>query len=78
MKTDDLLPCPFCNGKFIPEHPKMRGCMPFTSEPKLEQLTEYRGYRVSCYGCGVGTWDGMRYTKEEAVSAWNTRYPYEN
>jgi len=56
----------------------MRGCMPFTSEPKLEQLTEYRGYRVSCYGCGVGTWDGMRYTKEEAVSAWNTRYPYEN
>ena len=47
--------------------------MPFTSEPNLEELTDNHGWRVSCYGCGVGTWNNLKYTKEEAIAAWNTR-----
>lgn len=67
-----LLACPFCGGQFIPEHPKMAGAWPFTSQPKLEELTE-GGWRVTRYGCGVGTWENLKYTKEQAVAAWNTR-----
>jgi hypothetical protein len=67
-----LLACPFCGGQHIPEHPKMKEQWPCTSQPKLEELTE-GGWRVTCYGCGVGTWNNLKYTKEQAVAAWNTR-----
>ena len=67
-----LLPCPFCGGRFIPEHPKMAGLLSYTSQPKLEELFA-AGWRVCCYGCGVQTWDNLGYTKEQAVAAWNTR-----
>lgn len=50
----------------------MHGLMPYTSAPKLEELTA-GGWRVTCYGCGVGTWDSLKYTKKQAVAAWNTR-----
>jgi uncharacterized protein with PIN domain len=68
----ELLPCPFCGGQFIPEHPKMAGSPPFRSVPRLEELLEGE-WRVCCYGCGVQTWDQMEYTKEQAIAAWNTR-----
>ena len=67
-----LLACPFCGGQFIPEHPKMAEMSPYTSQPKLEELTD-GGWRVCCYGCGVQTWDNMKYTREQAIAAWNTR-----
>lgn len=70
-----LLPCPFCAGQYIPAHPKMMLQAPATSAPVLEELSEdySRGWRVSCYGCGVGTWNNLRYTREQAIAAWNTR-----
>lgn len=67
-----LLPCPFCGGGFFPFHPKMEGKSPCRSKPALEELS-FGGWRVSCYGCGVGTWDNLGYTKEQAIKAWNTR-----
>ena len=70
----NLLPCPFCGGQFIPQHPKMAPMWKSTSCPKLEELTA-GGWRVCCYGCGVQTWDNLRYTKEQAIAAWNTRRP---
>lgn len=72
VSSTALLACPFCGGQWIPEHPKMHGLMPYTSAPKLEELME-GGWGVTCYGCGVGTWDKLKYTKEQAVAAWNTR-----
>lgn len=70
-----LLPCPFCGGKHIPEHPNMARRWPCTSQPCLEELAEpYEGgWRVCCYGCGVQTWNNLRYTREQAIAAWNTR-----
>ena len=50
----------------------MAEMMPYTSAPKLEELTE-GGWRVCCYGCGVQTWNNMKYTREQAIAAWNTR-----
>jgi hypothetical protein len=70
--TTNLKPCPFCGGKFMPEHPKMKHCMPYISAPITEELTE-GGWRVTCYGCGIGTWNHLNYTKEQAIEAWNTR-----
>jgi hypothetical protein len=72
MSEPGLLDCPFCAGQFVPGHPKMVGQAPYTSRPKLEELTT-GGWRVTCYGCGVQTWDNMNYTKEQAAEAWNTR-----
>jgi hypothetical protein len=68
----DLLPCPFCAGQYIADHPNMKGSRPAISQPKLEELT-VGGWRVTCYGCGVGTWNTLKYTREEAIAAWNTR-----
>lgn len=67
-----LLACPFCEGKFIPEHPNMYGRSPYTSQPKLEELTA-GGWRVICYGCGVHTSNNLNYNREQAIAAWNTR-----
>jgi hypothetical protein len=67
-----LLPCPFCGGKFIPNHPKSSKRAEYESVPVLEKLTE-GGWRVNCYGCGVQTWDELHYAREDAISAWNTR-----
>lgn len=73
--TGSLLPCPFCGGNHIPEHPKMAEWWPMTSQPCLEELAEpYEGsWRVCCYGCGVQTWNNLKYTREQAIAAWNTR-----
>lgn len=68
----ELLPCPFCGGAWLPDHPKMKRSAPCTSTPKLEELSE-GGYRVCCYGCGVQTWNNLRYTAAEAAAAWNRR-----
>jgi hypothetical protein len=72
---NELLPCPFCDGKHLATHPKMVNMWPSISRPALEQLTEEfkGGWRVCCYGCGVSTWNNLRYSREEAVVAWNTR-----
>lgn len=69
----ELRACPFCAGAYVPAHPKMCQQRPSTSAPNLEELTEGRGWRVSCYGCGVGTWPNLKYTREQAIAAWNTR-----
>lgn len=69
---NELKPCPFCGGQFLRDHPAMANQMSFTSAPKVEELTA-GGWRVSCYGCGVKTWDNLNYTREQAITAWNTR-----
>lgn len=73
-ETPELLPCPFCGGDYIPDHPKMRQVAPMTSKPCLEELTDNRGWRVCCYGCGVQTWNNLKATRPEAVAIWNTRH----
>ncbi|MEI6731150.1 MAG: Lar family restriction alleviation protein [archaeon] len=67
-----LKPCPFCGGKFHPQHPKMCGQLKFQSQPVLEQL-HAGGWRVICYGCGISTWDNLGYSKDQAIAAWDTR-----
>jgi len=70
--NETLLPCPFCRGKLVPGHPKMSRRAKYESVPVLEELVD-GGFRVCCYGCGVQTWDELHYTREDAISAWNTR-----
>jgi hypothetical protein len=72
-KCAELKPCPFCGGAFIKTHPKMSGQWPSTSQPKLEELTQ-GGWRVTCYGCGIGTWNNLKYSREETIQVWNTRH----
>jgi len=56
----ELKPCPFCGG-----------------EAKINKMPYGDTYKVTCYGCGITI--GFTYshihpkTKEEAVTAWNTR-----
>ena len=65
---DNLLPCPFCNGEYVRTE-----LSPHASRPILEQLAPDSGggWRVSCYGCCVGTWNGL--AREEAILTWNRR-----
>ena len=66
-----LLPCPFCQ-----RTPRPRPWGPVViATPVLEALAldSGGGWRVTCYGCRVQTWNGL--TRDEAMAAWNTRVP---
>lgn len=66
-----LLPCPFCQGA-----PRPRPWGPVViATPVLEAiaLDSGGGWRVTCYGCRVQTWNGL--TRDEAMAAWNYRTP---
>lgn len=63
-----LLPCPFCQGLPIRDDR-----LPCFSVPLLEELSDEMGggWRVSCYGCHVQTWN--RLSREDAIATWNRR-----
>lgn len=64
---EKLKPCPFCNGT--------------KATPVLEELnseckkndTGGAGWRITCYGCKLGTWTHNGWTREQAIRAWNDR-----
>ena len=66
--AEQLLPCPFCSGEYV-----RKELSPYNSKPKLEQLSD-GSWRVSCYGCYVGTWKGL--TKADAIETWNRRHAH--
>jgi len=69
MDRVELKPCPFCGG----DAEGFR--LARTGEPKLEQVSDDSGggWRVSCYTCRGGFWNGAYLTEQDAIAAWNTR-----
>lgn len=63
MKTHELLPCPYCNGKAYLDFEKNES----TDSYPTETL-----WAVICSQCEAILYPFK--TKEDAVNAWNTRY----
>src|SRR5262245_37336067 len=68
-----LLPCPFCRGTWV-----NHALFPYRSQPRLEQVSAEHGggWRVTCYGCGVMTWND--HSQAHVVQTWNRRVVGEN
>lgn len=68
--SDELEPCPFCGGEV-----GLQEIEPHTHSDVLKalmpQLPDHPGsWVVECFGCDSGL---IRYTRDEAISAWNRR-----
>lgn len=68
----ELKPCPFCKNQ---NAPKLSSCIDVEACVDFEACEDDGAFCICCDynegGCGASS--GFRFTKEEAIEAWNTR-----
>jgi len=62
------IPCPFCGGHDLQNYSTIG-----SHEPIIEDCGT--SWCFTCNDCGGGIGEGMDYTKEQCVRAWNRRTP---